>query len=310
MHSEEILNSNNTVIQFEEEVQQVFPNLKDKLIIDYINGLDAAQDLNKKNKASHGFIKRNIELLSGVNKLRQEAVNDHVIVGLEACHEHLMEMSSHMQQHSYAMIQLKKALNTTQSQISEVVDFICDFKKAVDQQFNVLSEQIDELNSHRKAVSHMDNILSRWCADKFISLSPLGQCFCVLDNLKWGDFGSYLHYSSNETEKNRLLETLENKVIKIQKDILRIDLHTDISRSKWIEAPSESLLADTLSEVLQYQGNQSLDNPSKYPMVFTATQLPFLESSEKDEYSHLTRRRLDIDRVSRRMMNEIFRSTP
>ena len=129
-------------------------------------------------------------------------------------------------------------------------------------------------------------------------------------NFFFWDFGSYLHYSSNETEKNRLLETLENKVIKIQKDILQIDSHTDISRSKWIETPSESLLADTLSEVLQYQGDRSRRSPSKYPMIFTATQLPFLESSEKDEYSSLTRRRLDIDRVSRRMMSEIFRSTP
>lgn len=309
MNSKEVLDSNNIVIKFGDEVQQVFPNLKDKLIIDYINGLDAAQDLNNKSKASHGFIKRNIELLSGVNKLRQEASNDHFIVGLEACHQHLLEMSSHMQQHSYAMIQLKKTLNTTQSQIAEVVDFICDFKTVVDQQFNTIISQIDELDSHRKAVSHMDNILSRWCADKFISLSPLGQCFCVLDNLKWGDFGSYLHYSSNETEKNRLLETLENSIIKIQKDILKIDSHTDLSKAKWIETPFKDSLTDALSEVLQYQGDQSRQDPSKYPLIFTATQLPFLDNSEKAEYSTLTRRRLDIDRVSRRMMSEMFRST-
>ena len=308
MNNVEHRTSANTVLFSEDNVKHVFPNVKDKLIIDFINGLDAAYDLNKRSKASHSFLKRNIELVSGHNKLRQESINDHLIVGLDACHEYFLEMSTHLQQHSYAVIQLKKTLDYTQIKVSEIVDFVTDFKDLVDHKFQVIRSEIDELDTHRKAVSHMENVLSRWTADRFKDLSPMGQCFCALDNLKWGDFGSYLYSSDNYLEKKRLLETLENKIIKIQKDILHIDANTDLSRSEWLEAPeSYKPFPNVLTDVMQYQGDDSYQNPERYPLIFTATQLAYLDDNVKDKYSNLTLRRLDINRVSSRLIDEMLR---
>lgn len=298
--------SNNNFSYFQDDIYQAFPNIKDKMVIDFVNGLDVAKNINFKSKNSQSFVKRNLDLLSGTSKLRQDEVNDHFISGLEACRSYFLEMSAHVQLHSNAIIQLDSSLQNTRNDVAEIADFVIDFRNEVKTQVNDFTHQVAELYSYNRAMAHMENILSRWAADRLINLSPMGQCFSVLDSLRWGDFGSYMQSDVNLYDKHRLFDTLEHNIIKIQKDILQVDAFTDLPKSKWITLPQDNSLSQTLSEVMRYQGDDSCQNPSSYPMVFTATQISALNKEEQEQYSSLTVRRIDIDRVSKRMAREVF----
>ncbi len=66
-------------------------------------------------------------------------------------------------------------------------------------------------------------------------------------------------------------------------------------------------MSNAFSEVLQYQGHESLDNPEKLPMAFTATQLPMLSEQDTKQYKQVkVRNMISANRVTDRMVQEVF----
>lgn len=288
------------------EVNQVFPYIKDKMVIDFVNGLDTAKRLNQNNhEVSKSFIKRNLHLISGKRQMAQDNINDHLIAGLEACQAYFQEISAHQQAHASAIIQLNNKLNQTQTHVAEIASFVTALQKQVKEINYELTSRINRLEMSDRAEKQVDNVLHAWTAEKFAELSPMGQCFLVLDTLKWGDFGLFLE-QLNPSERKQQLDTLENKIIVAQKTLLGRNANDDFLKSQWLTPTLNRASTQDMQYALQYQGDWSWQNPQNLPMAFTATQLPLLEKEEAEKYNHLVVSMVDINRVSQRMLNNVF----
>lgn len=292
-----------------EKVNQLFPYLKDKMVIDFVNGLDVAKRLNQNNKnvAKQGFIKRNLHIISGKQQMAQNNINDHLITGLEACQAYLQEISHHQQAHAHAIITIDNALKQTQNYTIEIADMVGVLKEQVQDIHHSLSSRLDQIELNQRAAQQMESLLSAWQAEQFIELSPMGQCFLVLDTLKRGDFGLYIN-SLNRADKNQQLDTLKNKVVITQRLLLNKGANDDFLKHQWLTPLSTKGNNQYLQDALQFQGDWSWDNPKNYSMAFTATQLPFLPDDEAEKYDSLVLNMIDINRVSDRMVRNIFQA--
>ncbi|MFW2177913.1 MULTISPECIES: diguanylate cyclase regulator RdcB family protein [unclassified Moraxella] len=288
-----------------DKINETFPYLKDKMVIDFVNGLDVANRLNQHQKeVSQSFFKRNFHILNGKTQMAQENINDHVIAGLEACQGYFQEISQHQQAHANAIMTLNTALSQTQNNVAEIAHFVADLQEQVQEINHQLSSRIDRLEWSDRADRQLQNVLSAWEAEQYVELSPMGQCFLVLDTLKWGDFGLFLQ-QLNPTEREQELNTLKNKIITIQKSLLHKNATDDFLKKQWLEPTAHRASTQDMQYALQYQGDWSWKNPKHSPMVFTATQLPML-TENVEEYDDLVIEMIDINRVSQRMMQNIF----
>lgn len=288
------------------QVEKNFPYIRDKMVIDFVNGLDVAQGLNQKqHQTSQSFIKRNLALLSGKTQMAQANINDHMIVGLQACQDYFKEMIYHQQAHAFAISQLDDVLKQTQSNVAEIAHFVADLQEQVHDIHHALSSRIDRLEWSERAGKQVEHLLSAWQAEQFSELSPMGQCFLILDNLKWGDFGFYLK-QLNQNDRQKELETLKSKIMIVQKSLLNKNVHDDLSRQTWLTPTISRASSADMQLALQYQGDWSWKNPSNYAMAFTATQYPMLLEDEQKEYRSLMVDMIDIGRVSERMTRNVF----
>lgn len=293
-------------IQNTNKINSVFPFIKDKMVIDFVNGLDVAQRLNQHQKqSSENFIKRNLNLLNGKTQMAQQNINDHLIVGLQACQAYFEEISCHQQAHAQVILEVKKQLDQTQNFVAEISHFVADLQEQVDEMNFELSNRIQQLEWYDRADKQINYVLSAWEAEQFSELSPMGQCFLVLDTLKWGDFGFYINQLSSQ-EKRQQLDTLNNRIMTIQKNLLSRSVTDDMLKSIWLTPQLSSRTNEDMQYALQYQGNWSWKNPENYGMAFTATQLPCLDGDEASKYDDLVFEMIDINRVSQTMLDNIF----
>lgn len=281
------------------------PYLTDKMVIDFVNGLDAASELNNKTMQPNSFFSRNLSLVSGKTQQAQANINDHLIVGLEACQHYFHEIMQSQDSHTHAILDIHQKLKNTQLGVSELTGYVLDFQQQIEQQVCQVSNRLDKLESHSYAYTQMGNVLSKLKAEKFSRLSLLGQCYTTLDTLYWGDFGLYLRTYNDDKKKEELLETLENELIATFKQNLKIGAKEDLHQSEWLSLPNERQETQALQYALAYQGDWSEQAPNEYPIVFMATQYHDLPENKKPEFKNLSLNMIDINRVSKRMIGEM-----
>ena len=290
---------------YQQSIKENMPYLTDKMVIDFVNGLEAASELNSKTMQPSSFFSRNLSLVSGKTQQAQANINDHLIVGLEACQHYFHEVLQSQDSHTHAILDIHQKLKNTQLGVSKLTGYVLDFQKQVEQQVYQVSNRLDRLESYGYAYTQMGNILSKLKAEKFSRLSLLGQCYTTLDTLYWGDFGLYLRTYTDDKKKDELLETLENELIATFKQNLQIGAKEDLHQSEWLSLPNERQEAQALQHALAYQGDWSGLSPNEYPIVFMATQYHDLPKDKKPEYKNLSLNMIDINRVSKRMIGEM-----
>ncbi|WP_201555517.1 diguanylate cyclase regulator RdcB family protein [Psychrobacter sp. 72-O-c] len=295
--------------KYQQSIAQNIPYLTDKMVIDFVNGLDTAKELNSKSLQPKSFVSRNLSLISGKTQRAQANVNDHLIAGLDACQHYFHEIFQSQQGHTHAIIEIHQTLKNTQLQTAELTHYVLDFQQQIEKQVDKVSSRLDRLESYGYAYTQMGNVLSKLKAEKFSKLSLLGQCYTTLDTLYWGDFGLYLRTYNDETKKEELLDTLENELIATFKQNLNIGAREDLHQDQWLCLPDEREESEVLQHALAYQGDWSQQAPNEYPIVFMATQYNDLPNDRKPEYKNISLNMIDIDRVTKRMIGEMTNRT-
>lgn len=302
------------LFKYNNEISHTFPYLKDKMVIEFLsdknilamtNGLSVAQEVS--DKCPTGFVARNLALISGKTQMAQTNINDHLIAGIEACRNYAQELSMHNALHAQSILEINRRVNYLATQVADITDYIVDFKTDINKTTEELRSDIESLKSYNRAQQELDNILARWQAGKFDNLSYMGQTYLILDTLKWGNFGLYINNLTDLTEKDRLLDTLSHQIVSNLKQKMRLeDSRSPIIKQKWLELPSTNDKTLAMQQALQYQGDWTWHNPENYGMAFTATQFNNLTQEEKFNYDGLTMSLLNIDRVSSRMLKNVF----
>lgn len=294
---------------YKQSISENISYLTDKMIVDFVNGLDTAKELNHKAMMPNSFLRRNLSLISGRSQQSQANINDHMIAGLEACQNYFQEVMLSQQGHTHALVDIYQKLKSTQLQAAELTHYVLDFRQQIESTLYSIEGRLDKIESYHNADIQMKFVLSKLKAEKFSKLPLLSQCYVVLDTLYWGDFGLHLRTYHNQDTKRELLSTLENELIATFKQNLNIGAKTDLHINQWLELPNTKEETYALQEALSYQGDWSIDNYEYFPMTFMATQYNQLPSTKQASYKGLTLNMIDISRVTGRMIAEIDNRT-
>lgn len=296
-------------IEKSKKITQVFPYVKDKMVIDLVNGLDVAKSQNQYAKQRNSkLLSRVLDSLSGRREMRQEEINDNLIASVETAHALIMELSQDITQHGIALLQVKDNINELQNNVGRLADEIMDIHNVLQQhkdELNDLESRLQDLKDDHYAVMQLEMLMTKWQAGGFKELSPMARAYTVLDALHYGEFGQYLRYGQLDRIK-KYTDLLKYKLTIQLKEDLHIKENQGATLKDWLWLP-ENVNQD-LQDVLAYQGDWCWQNVEKNKNTFTATQWQALPSAEQTQYQHIPFAICSPELVGQRLVNERFSS--
>jgi hypothetical protein len=154
-------------------------------------------------------------------------------------------------------------------------DFSDETRQQIDnlnKRLNDSQEEIKRKDSENMASRHISQAFVSWRACNYDSLSLSGRLYCTLQNLYYGDFGSYYsnpNYGNNSrgsTKDKYLKEIRDNAVAQLKIDIKEKhiqDKHTTIKLC--YQYPENSHI--DIQSAIAYLSNSATKND--HPFIFT-----------------------------------------
>lgn len=277
-----------------EDISIAIPSIKQKFLVDLVNGIDVSRDRIKFQKTRGRLLDRLWDSLTGDSYRRQLEINNEIVKGLDNCFEWLNDLTEELTFTNTALLQVSDSLVHVKSDLSEVALFSADtrerldrFEKTINSHLSELEAKIREVDLRERARWQMDSLFNSWEAGLFSDLSPAQRCFLVLTELSWGVFSDYCRIDSLAySDKEQILKDLKNRlVICLAKDV-EVSSDSRIDATVWLGngCNNPSLQYDALSYLgneLDYVGhgfnryvlNPSVERPTRVPHIMDAGRL-------------------------------------
>ncbi len=278
-----------------EEITITLPSLKQKFLVDLVNGIDVSNDLIKVQKARGGFLNRLWDSVIGDSHRRQTQLNEQVVNGLDNCFEWLGDLTEELTFTNTALVQVSDGLARVKSDLTFVACFSADtrerlgqFEATVNCRMADLETMIREVDMRQRAYQQMDSLFMSWRVGDFLGLSAAQRCFLVLTELTWGVFTDYTRIAT-VSDREQILKDLKNKLtMNIALDI-GVEPDIRIDANVWLENKSDiNGLHYEMHNALSFLGNQlspelhdfnryildpSIDRPATVPHIMAAQRL-------------------------------------
>lgn len=244
--------------------------LKDKAIVDLVNGLDVSRD-HQKVIDSQGFLSRVANGFSGKNQKRQGEVNKVLTEGLESTVSWLTELTESVTTSNLAIQKVNERVDNLSNQLVNLTGNYLSTRSKLQQLSEFTSERLSILESdilnlrlEVKAKTQLDLVFSKWAAGEWHQLPVANRCFITLEELRWGSFGDFIRSCAGKDREDYLM-LLKNRVIE------QLALDNEITHQERIDANLWIMGLNRQDfEAIQFLGNWSLEN--KHPSTFFITQ--------------------------------------
>lgn len=109
------------------------------------------------------------------------------------------------------------------------VDGLMIYVEQLDGKFSDLKNKLYQVDAGRLATQQMDAVYDKWQVGKLDEYPLLVRLYLVLDEMYWGDFGTYCRqYKVNTDEIERLIEQVKNKaIIQMKEDMKSMNMETE-----------------------------------------------------------------------------------
>ncbi|WP_172591332.1 diguanylate cyclase regulator RdcB family protein [Shewanella xiamenensis] len=280
-----------------EEVLISLPSLKQKFLVDLVNGIDISKDHIKVQHSRNGFFNRLWDSYTGASARRQNQVNDMLTTGLDSSLRWLTELTKSQAFTNTALVKVNQRLNRLHHEVAEVANFAADTRQVLDELTIDVNHRLSELESklrvsdlRQRAYQQSDSLFNRWGAERFNAFSPAQRCYLLLTELAWGEFGSYCQIAG-EVDRKALLNDLHNRLVeRLNKDMesaIAIQHHVRINSDLWFNQPCvNSLVGTQYQQALSFLGDQL--SRESHPFSWYVLngkerprQVPFLMSSAR-----------------------------
>ena len=217
--TDNVLKTFSCKVELSKETTQAHPHLKDKMVVDLINGLEVVGDHIKVSESRHNLLNRFVDGVTGKGKQRQDLINKNLVEGLKTA-------SIWLQKHESDFIQVNLALGTIGNKLLEtrkgvmqvdfkveaLKDYVLDFEKVMKEKQQELGDYIKCVDIRTRADAQMDREIDSWKAGNLKHLPLPLQVFTVLDNLRNGSFALFMQKKATTTERNTYVEHLRSKI--------------------------------------------------------------------------------------------------
>jgi hypothetical protein len=202
-------NQDSSTLNEHQEIMNILkdaPILKEKMIVDFVNGLEVSNDHLRVRSNREGIFNRFWDSVTGKTFDRQQRIDEQFQRSLETINVWLQRLQMDQIETYQAITSVSDKLIETRMVIRKLTDshfklkdeiqFLNDqfnaFAVATDTKLNILSDEISRLGLRQSAMIHLDNVFYAWEAGrKYRAFSPLIQFLLVLEELYWSPFGQY-----------------------------------------------------------------------------------------------------------------------
>lgn len=271
------------------------PSLKQKFLVDLVNGIDVNRDHIRVQKDNGSFIARLWEAYTGESCKRQNQINENIIEGLNACLGWLSDLTEHVTFTNNALIQMNEGLSKVKRDLTRVAHFATDtrdqlngLQRKVDERCTELEAKIQQLDLRTRAYIQIDSLLSSWSAGYYCSLSLGQKCFLVVTELAWGVFGDYCKIA-NKADRANILRDLRARLITQVNQDAKVTPGSRHICSVWLQRdPEPSELGHDYQLAVAYLGNRidasqqpfthfilhpTLEQPLRVPHIMDSSRL-------------------------------------
>lgn len=214
-----------------EDLLKNHPQLTEKALIDFVNGIEVIDDhIRFRKTINQGFTGRLWNDLIGQSHLRQQTIDQHVNESLKTVSTFLQCLQQQQIHSDLAITKVVEKLTETRAGVmrlnakhhelaQQVNSLISDFER-LDNQYLELSQKVQQIDDGRLATQHLEAVFDKWAAGRLNHYPVILRLFLVFDELHWGDFGNYCRQYNLEHEINRLIQQAKDKaVIQLKHDL-------------------------------------------------------------------------------------------
>ena len=209
------------------ELLQRHPQLTDKALVDWVNGLEVVGDHLQLRSQEKGFLGRIFDFSTGTTERRQQQIDQNLHAGLSAALCGLQDLQRHAARSDLAVEIVTQKLTETRAGVMRMnVKFTGQFEAVWQQMDAIIADygpRLADLELRTARLerldlvdAHIEFVLSKWSAGHYQSFSPLARLFVACNELQWGDFGDFQRQLSRQTMPDsrgeRTLETVRNKL--------------------------------------------------------------------------------------------------
>ncbi|KAB8331886.1 hypothetical protein SD80_020380 [Scytonema tolypothrichoides VB-61278] len=274
-----------------DELRKLHPQLTEKAIVDYVNGLEVLDDhLRFRDQINNQFSTRILDSITGRTAQRQQIIDRNITNSFEIVSFWLEDIQVNQAKSDIAIAHLAGKLQETRAGVmrlqeghNELVEDVQaikqrleEFKIEVDGRFTRLEFEVQYLS----ASDHLQQVFNKFEAGNLNKYPLLARLYLVIDELYWGKFGIYCRSQFGTSEVDELMRQLVNKAL-IQ---MKQDLGGDISEltlpKKWL-SPIQDLPEES-REVLSYLSNWA--DPQTAPVAWAIGNAALLKSEIPEDF--------------------------
>lgn len=254
------------------------PQLKDKAIVDWINGLEVTRDHLQARQKDEGLLERTFSFITGATERRQQHIDQNLHAGLSAAFSGLQDLQLHAALSDLAIELIADKLTETRAglmklqakmsgQFADIWQAIGEIQAAYGPRIKSLELRTERLEKLDLVDSHIALVLSKWESGQYETFSPLERLFVACNELQWGDFGDFQRELSLQAQPStrceRMMATVHNNLVaQLRRDCGSSDFPPPIA--DWLkvqqhrEAQDNQMLIDCLTADYQTVTNAPL----------------------------------------------------
>ncbi|HJQ25054.1 MAG TPA: diguanylate cyclase regulator RdcB family protein [Blastocatellia bacterium] len=243
-------------------VQQYHPQLTEKALIDLVNGLEVVGDHLRCRNASQPMIGRIWRALTGKTLREQYIIDINLKIGMDAVTAWLKDIQAFQAKSDLALAMVSDKLLETRTELgSQLVEVAAAIDQVVEDfgsQMNEINRRVQELEMRDKARNHLELLVVRSGEYPLRKLPPLAQVFVEIDELWWGDFGSYCRLTANAEAAKQMIELAHRKISEAFAGRLGLPVHEIVAIEELLNPLSK--LSTGEGEVVAYLANYGISN--------------------------------------------------
>lgn len=186
------------------------PQLSEKAVVDYVNGLAVVDDHLRHRAAPRSMFAQIWRTVVGSEIRQQQLIDTHFATGLAAAAAWLQDLQAFQAESDVALTVIAEMLTDTRARLDETAAelnrLLGPVLESIDARLLDVTQRVDELEARVGAEAQLAGLVGRWETGDMRSLPPLASAFLVVDELWWGDFGRYCRVARDRSATAELVQ--------------------------------------------------------------------------------------------------------
>ncbi len=225
-----------------------WPQLREKEIVDLVNGIEIAGEIVRVKKSRQGFVNNALARLSGREGRERDAIEENVVEGQLALTRWLHAVQCSQIQSDLAIELVARKVASTRRQMVDLSSAINDRLASLESIIAIERARHDDLSDGTFAGAYLDAVL---LDARQSALPPLALAFSVADRLWWSDFGAFVRRPGSQTKLARQLSEIAIQSLgDVISSRLEVGLHSPIDMEALAE--TQRTIVEPDAATIQY----------------------------------------------------------